>query len=433
VVGIHTKKISLHTQSHHCDPIPFHKSRCVIFLKKINILFILVFTFLLGCSIRTEISVQEEVQKSADELRLVDRVTLSAIGDIIVHGAQLKSAWDTKNNSYNFEPSFSPVKDLLSAADVTIANLETTLPGRKKLYAGYPRFGTPDALVAALQGAGVDILTTANNHACDTGKRGVIRTIKVLDAHGLLHVGTYRNKRAYETQRILIVERNRIRLAFLSYTYGLNGMPIPKGTYVNLTNQQQIMNDIQLARAQKPDFIIVLLHCGTEYERYPDQFQQKMTTFLFHEGADIILGSHPHVLQPFELQSITDKYGDTKPRLVIYSLGNFVSNQRDRYRDGGIIFNFTVHKHHPTDKCGTLNITNVHYIPTWVYIHRTTNKNQFYVLPVLKYLKNDQVLQLPDDAYQKMLTFYKDTQLHLQPSQKQVMKTMNRQQAKGKN
>jgi poly-gamma-glutamate synthesis protein (capsule biosynthesis protein) len=401
-------------------------------LKKISVLFIFAFTFLLGCSIRTEISVQEGLQKSADELHFVDRVTLSAIGDIMVHGAQLKSAWDTENNSYNFEPIFSPVKDFLSAADLTIANLETTLPGRKKLYAGYPRFGTPDALAAALQGAGVDILTTANNHACDTGKRGVIRTIKVLDAHGLLHVGTYRNKKAYETQRILIVERNRIRLAFLSYTYGLNGMPIPKGTYVNLTNQQQILNDIHLARAQNPDFIIVLLHCGTEYERYPDQFQQKMATFLFHEGADIVLGSHPHVLQPFELQSITDKYGDTKPRLVIYSLGNFVSNQRDRYRDGGIIFNFTVQKHHPTDKGETLNITNVHYIPTWVYIHRTTDKNQFYVLPVLKYLKNDQQLQLPDDAYQKMLTFYKDTQLHLQPSQKQVKKTMNRQQLKRK-
>jgi hypothetical protein len=124
-----------------------------------------------------------------------------------------------------------------------------------------------------------------------------------------------------------------------------------------------------------------------------------MVTFLFHEGADIVLGSHP-----LELQYITDKYGNTKPRLVIYSLGNFVSNQRDRYRDGGIIFNFTVQKHHSTDKDEIVNIINVHYIPTWVYIHRTTNRNQFYVLPVLKYLKNDQPIQLPDDAYQKMLT-----------------------------
>ena len=290
------------------------------------------------------------------------------------------------------------------------------------MYAGYPRFGTPDAIVAALQGAGVDILTTANNHACDTGKRGVIRTIKVLDTHGLLHVGTYRNKKAYETQRILIVERNRIRLAFLSYTYGLNGMPIPKGTYVNLIDQQQMADDIKLARTQNPDFIIVLLHWGTEYHRYPDESQKAMVTFLFFEGVDIVLGSHSHVLQPFELQYITDRYGNTKPRLVIYSLGNFVSNQRDRYRDGGIIFNFTVQKHHSTDKDEIVNITNVHYIPTWVYIHRTADKNQYYILPIPRYLTNDQPLHLPDDAYQKMMTFYKDTQLHLQASQKQVKK-----------
>ena len=388
-------------------------------LKKISILFILVSTFL-GCSIRTEVSIQDGLQKPVDEFRLVDRVTLSAIGDIIVHDAQLKSAWDAENHCYNFEPVFSPVKDLLSAADLTIGNLETTLPGRKKLYAGYPRFGTPDALVSALQGAGLDILTTANNHACDTGKRGVVRTIKILDAHGLLHVGTYRNKKAYETQRILIVEHNHIRLAFLSYTYGINGMPIPKGTYVNLISRQRISDDITLARAQNPDFIIVLLHWGTEYQRYPDESQKAMVTFLFSEGVDIVLGSHPHVLEPFELKPVTDKHGDTKPRLVIYSLGNFVSNQRDRYRDGGIIFNVTLRRQYSTDKGPTQDITDVHYIPTWVYVHRTADKNQFYILPIARYLKNDQSLQLPNDAYQKMLTFYNDTQVHLQASPIQV-------------
>jgi len=384
-------------------------------LKKISILFVLVFT-VLGCGIRTQIPLPEEPRKPASESRRVDRVTIAAVGDIMVHGAQLKSAWDAEHNRYNFEPVFSPVKDLLSAADLTIGNLETTLPGRKKLYAGYPQFGTPDALVAALQEAGIDILTTANNHACDTGKRGVIRTIKVLDAYGILHVGTYRNKSEYETHRILMVERNHIRLAFLSYSYGLNGMPIPKGTHVNLIDRQQMAEDIALAKAQNPDFIIVLLHWGTEYERYPNQFQKEIVASLFSEGVDIVLGSHPHVLQPFELQSVTDKYGDTRPRLVIYSLGNFVSNQRDRYRDGGIIFNVTLQKHYSPDKGAMRDITDVHYTPTWVYVHRTADKNQFYVLPIPHYLKNDQPLQLPDDAYQKMLTFYRDTQLHLQPS-----------------
>jgi poly-gamma-glutamate capsule biosynthesis protein CapA/YwtB (metallophosphatase superfamily) len=379
-------------------------------LKKITILFVLVFT-LLGCGIRTQIPPPE-----GPEGPRATQVTIAAVGDIMVHGAQLKSAWDAERDTYDFAPVFSPVKDLLSAADVTIGNLETTLPGREKLYRGYPRFGTPDALVAALHGAGIDVLTTANNHACDTGKRGVVRTIKVLDGSGILHTGTYRNKSEYESQRILMVERNRIRFAFISYTYGLNGMPIPKGTYVNLIDKEQMAEDINLAREQCPDVIIVLIHWGTEYERYPNQFQKKTAAFLFSEGADIVLGSHPHVVQPFELKSITDKYGDTKPRLVIYSLGNFVSNQRDRYRDGGIIFNFTIHK----DKDTALAITDVRYTPTWVYVHRTANKNQFYILPIPRYLTNDQPLHLPDEAYQKMLTFYRDTQLHLQTSPIQI-------------
>lgn len=391
-------------------------------LKKISISFILVFT-LLGCGIRTQVPLPE----GAEGPRRVNQVTIAAIGDIMVHGAQLKSAWNAEHDTYDFAPVFSPVKDFLSAADVTIGNLETTLPGREKLYRGYPCFGTPDALAAALHGAGIDVLTTANNHACDTGKRGVVRTIKVLDAYGILHTGTYRNKSEYETKRILMVERNRIRLAFISYTYGLNGMPIPEGTYVNLIDQQQMAEDIALARDQNPDFIIVFIHWGTEYEGYPNQSQKEIADFLFHEGVDIVLGSHPHVLQPFELKPFTDKYGNTKPRLVIYSLGNFVSNQRDRYRDGGIIFNFTLQK----DKDTALAITDVHYIPTWVYVHRTADKNQFYIMPIPQYLTNDQPLHLPDAAYQKMLTFYRDTQLHLQASPIQEEKEIRVHSIKG--
>jgi len=383
-------------------------------LKKIGILFIIIST-LLGCSIHAEIPVPERAQKTVEEPRPVDCVTIAAIGDIMVHGAQLKSARDDENYAYDFEPVFSQVKDLLSAADLTIGNLETTLPGREELYSGYPQFGAPDALAEAIKGAGVDILNTANNHACDKGERGLVRTIKVLDAYGLLHIGTYRDKTAYETQRILLVERNHIRLAVLSYTYGVNDMSIPEGTYIGLIDQQQMTDDVKLARAQNPDFIICLLHWGTEYQRYPDDAQKTMIATLFSEGVDIVLGSHPHVLQPFELHSVTDKYGDTRPRLVIYSLGNFVSNQRDRYRDGGIILNFTLQKQYSPDKGTTLNITEVHYTPTWVYVHRTADKNQFYVLPIPRYLKNDQPLQLPDEAYQKMLTFYEDTQSHLQP------------------
>ncbi len=383
-------------------------------LKKIGILFI-VTSILLGCSLHAEIPVHQATKKPLDESRLTDRVTIAAFGDIMVHGSQLKAAWDDGSQSYDFDPVFSQVTDLLTAVDLTMGNLETTLPGREDLYSGYPRFGAPDALAAAIKGAGVDILNTANNHACDKGKQGLVRTIKVLDEYGLLHVGTYQDKTAHETQRILLVERNHIKIAVLSYTYGLNNIAIPEGTYIGIIDQQQMAEDIRLARAQNPDFIICLLHWGTEYERYPSESQEAMIAFLFSEGVDVVLGSHPHVLQPFELLSVSDKYGATRPRLVIYSLGNFVSNQRDRFRDGGIIFNFTLQKTNSPDKGETFNITDVHYTPTWVYVQHATFKNQFYVLPIPRYLKNDQLLQLPDDAYQKMLTFYEDTQSHLHP------------------
>jgi poly-gamma-glutamate synthesis protein (capsule biosynthesis protein) len=397
--------------------IPSKSSQAAVFSvsKKIGVLFIAI-SLLFGCSLHAEIPVTERVQKATDESQAVDRVTIAAIGDIMVHGGQLKAAWDEGTQSYDFEPVFSQVKDLLSATDLTIGNLETTLPGREELYSGYPQFGAPDVLAAAIKNAGVNILTTANNHACDKGKQGLVHTIKVLDEYGLLHVGTYRDKADYETRRILIVERHNIRIAILSYTYGTNGVAVPAGTYIGLIDQEQMAEDIRLARARDPDFIICLLHWGTEYERYPDDAQKKLTAFLFSEGVDVVLGSHPHVLQPFALQSVTDKYGVTRPHLVIYSLGNFISNQRDRYCDGGIILNFTLQKETSSDKGKTLTIANVHYVPTWVYVQHTTFKNQFYVLPIPRYLKNDQQLQLPDDAYQKMLTFYRDTQAHLQPA-----------------
>jgi poly-gamma-glutamate capsule biosynthesis protein CapA/YwtB (metallophosphatase superfamily) len=400
-------------------------------LKKISIFFILI-SILVGCSLHAEIPVPQGTKKTVDESRLTDRVTIAAIGDIMVHGAQLRSAWDEGSQSYDFEPVFSQVKDLLSAADLTIGNLETTLPGKEELYSGYPQFGAPDALAAAIKEAGVDILNTANNHACDKGERGLVRTIKVLDGYGLLHVGTYQDKTAYETQPILLVERNHIKIAVLSYTYGTNGVAVPAGTYISLIDQQQMAEDIRLAKKQNPDFIICLLHWGTEYERYPSESQKVMIAFLFSEGVDVVLGSHPHVLQPFTLQTVTDKYGDTRRRLVIYSLGNFVSNQRDHYRDGGIILNFTLERYSSPDKDKMLNITDVHYTPTWVYVQHATFKNQFYILPIPRYLKNDQPLQLPDDAYQKMLTFYRDTQAHLQPGPMQEGKEAETPMVKGK-
>ena len=346
-------------------------------------------------------------------------ISISAIGDIIVHETQLQSAWDPVRQCYDFGMVFSPIRDLLSEADFTVGNLETTLPGDPSLFSGYPRFGAPDALAITLKNAGIDLLSTANNHACDKGRIGLVHTLDILDQLKIHHIGTYRNYQEFRENRFLLIPIKGFRLAFLNYTYAINGLPIPDGTYVNTIIKTQMAKDISRARSQKPDFIIILLHSGSEYLHQPDTYQKKIVAFLFQEGADIVLGSHPHVIQPYTMQRITDKYGLTKPRLVIYSLGNFLSNQRERYRNGGIIFNFTLKKKKISGYQTHHDITNIQYIPVWVYVQQTFQKSRFYILPVFKYLNNDQFIRLSGESYKEMMTFYHDTVTHLQQSEQQ--------------
>lgn len=377
-------------------------------------LFILLFLSVLislglfGVGAATEIPTSpSEVPTSAP----LPSLSFSVVGDIMVHQEQLQSAYHPQSNDYDFSPMFSEVKELLSAADFTIGNLETTLPGEKKEYASYPLFGTPDALITALKQAGFDILTTANNHCLDKGKKGLERTVHTLDEQGLLHLGTYATKEEYQNRRILIIEKKGIKIALLNYTYGTNEIAVPAGCVVNLIDKDLIAQDILLARQKGAEVVMVCFHWGEEYQRRPNDFQKDLVAFTFQEGADIILGWHPHVLQPWELKEIKDKAGLTKPRLVVYSLGNFISGQPWRYTDGGIIFNFTLTK----DSSQKVRIEKVHYLPVWVYVERNPSKIQFYVLPVEKYLKNDQPLKLPAAAYKRMLQFYQDTNTHVQP------------------
>lgn len=340
-------------------------------------------------------------------------VQVSAVGDIMVHSTQLTSAFDPKCKCHNFHPVFKNIKEYLVSADIAFGNLETTLPGDSKLFAGYPQFGAPDELAHALKDAGFDILTTSNNHSVDTGRKGIDHTIDTLDSLGIRHLGTYKSIEEFEKNRILLYTKNGINFAFLSYSYSTNGIAIPKDKVVNIIDKDRIREDIQLARSKKPDVLIVAYHFGTEYARFPDKFQKEMVDFAFQEGADIILGGHPHVLQPYELDWIQDKYGERKQRLVIYSLGNFVSGQIKRYTNGGMIFNFKLTKKMQSGKT-QISIQDVGYVPVFVYVSNDKSGYQYNVLPVEKYLKNDQEMKLTPTAYRSMLEFYEDTNSHLQ-------------------
>ena len=340
-------------------------------------------------------------------------ILISAVGDIMVHSTQLTSAFDQKCKCYNFDPVFKDVKNYLLGSDITFGNLETTLPGDPKLFAGYPQFGAPDELVYTLKDIGFDIVTTSNNHSVDTGRKGIDHTIDTLDKVGIKHLGTYKSQEEFEKNRILLYRVKDFTIAFLSYTYSTNGILVPKDKVVNLIDKARISEDIELAKSLKPDLVVVCYHFGTEYARFPDKFQKEMVDFAFLEGADIILGGHPHVLQPYQVSLLEDKYGEKKQRMVIYSLGNFVSGQIKRYTNGGMIFNFKLTKTIRDGK-SEISIRDIEYVPVFVYVSNEKTGYQYNLLPVEKYLKNDQELKLTPQAYRSMLEFYEDTNSHLQ-------------------
>lgn len=338
-------------------------------------------------------------------------VTFAVVGDIMGHEAQIRSAMDPATGKYDYSPVFSYVKEQISKADLAVGNLELTLPGKPDLYSGYPQFGSPDALPAALKEIGFDLLVTANNHSMDKSELGVVRTIEVLKSMGFLQTGTF-TKAEYESRRILEVERNGIRMIFLNYTYDTNGIAVTPGVVVNVIEKDRILKDFELARARKPDIIIVCYHFGKEYEFVPNAYQKEWVDLAFQEGAQIVLGGHPHTLQPFERRVSADRFGKSAERFVIWSLGNFVSNMQRRYVDGGIILNFKIVK----AKEGML-IRGIDYTPVWVHTPIEKGRLKFYVLPVREHLADSSMDKI---SLARMKQFLEDTDKILGDSEKAV-------------
>lgn len=327
-------------------------------------------------------------------------------GDIMAHESQLHAAYNKECDCYDFKPVFATAAPLFKGMDVSIANFETTLPG--KHYSGYPAFGAPDALVDAVKSAGINLLTTANNHCLDKGKDAAIRTLKVLDDKGIPHLGTYASQKDYEKRRIFLLRQNEITVAMLNYTYGTNDIPTPKGVVVNRINKEQISRDIGLAREKNVDAVIVLFHFGQEYLNKPDAYQRDMVAHALASGADIVLGGHPHHVQPYELLRRKDKSGKETPHLVAYSVGNFVSAQRERYTDGGMVLYFTLVKKQDAEGKTVIDITDVHHKLVWVYIAHHDTRKQFHILPIETHLASPGDMRLPQTAIDSMKRFKAD-------------------------
>ena len=300
---------------------------------------------------------------------------LCFVGDLMCHSTQFNYA-KVDADSFDFTGVFREVKSYLSEADLTIGNLETVIAGKENGYSGYPYFNAPDDFVYALKDAGLDLLITANNHALDQGWDGVKRTIDVINENKIHRTGTFTSQEDQDSIRIFQI--NSIKIAILAYSENTNGVSIPKGKnfIINLIDEERIKRDILLARNRNVDLVLVHLHYGPEYNREPSDYQKEIVRKIIEAGADIIIGGHPHVIQPFEYFQTNNTKLDSG--FVAYSLGNFISNQRWRYSDAGVILNIQISKNLFTD---SVNINDVDYIPTWVFKGNTENGKEYIILP----------------------------------------------------
>lgn len=290
-------------------------------------------------------------------------IHMSAIGDIMCHLTNVKNAYNSTSKDYDFSNVFKNISEYTKNADITIGNLETTFAGNSRGYTGYPTFNTPEILGKNLKDIGVDVLSTANNHCMDKGYSGLVSTLNFLDDYGISHMGTSRSEE--EQNKILVKDVNGIKIAFLSFTYGTNGITVPsdKSYSVNLIDKDLIKKQIELAKAENVDVICVNMHWGIEYKLKQNSTQEDLADFLFENGVDIILGSHPHVLEPMEKRTITLEDGTTKDGFVIYSLGNFVSGQIYANTKSTVILDIQITK----DSNGKISIDSVNYTPVYLY------------------------------------------------------------------
>jgi poly-gamma-glutamate capsule biosynthesis protein CapA/YwtB (metallophosphatase superfamily) len=287
-------------------------------------------------------------------------IQLTFVGDLMCHSSQYKYVKDSKS-TYNFTPVYEYVQPYLQKADLTIGNLETVLAGATTSFSGYPAFNTPNAYADALKNIGFDYLFTANNHSYDQGEKGVLRTLEELSQRNLVSIGTHCNEKDRDSIRIATVKG--IRIAFLGYTEFSN-IPVPaaKKYLVNPIDTALIRKNVATARQQGADLVVINYHWGKEYKQ-PTDFQQMIAEWTWGIGVDIIIGEHPHVLQPVQwfTQRSTARL-DTG--LVAYSLGNFYSSQQWRYSDAGVMLSIGIEKNLATQR---LRINKVSAVPTWVF------------------------------------------------------------------
>ncbi len=269
--------------------------------------------------------------------------TLVFAGDAMMHQAQIDAA-RRSDGTYDYSDCFSQIKPYIEAADYAVVNLETPLSDPP--YSGYPCFNAPASYADALSDCGFDLLLTANNHTLDRRDKGLKNTISTLDAKQIEHIGTYSDRTQRDSVIPFIKEINGIKIGFLNYTYGTNGFSVTSDALVDYINRRKIAEDVAATRARGAELIAVAIHWGEEYKLLPEKSQRDMADYLLSLGVDMIIGGHPHVIQPMEMRMAKHitATNDTvrRPAFVCYSLGNLISNMRTTDTRGGALARVTV-------------------------------------------------------------------------------------------
>ncbi len=328
--------------------------------------------------------------QTAEETKLepVD-IHLVAVGDYMIHRPQIRAA--TTSDGLDFKENFKHLKDLyLEPADVAMLNFETTISAEGLEYTTFPVFSSPVEILRDMKDAGFNLLATSNNHCFDTGVAGVERTLDAIEAHGMKGFGTYRQ----EESEPLIYEVKGVKLGLASYTYGINGFEASLESSehpgaVSFLNEDKIKSDLKWLRDQGAEALIVYVHWGEEYMRRPTETQRQWMNFFADEGVDQVLGSHPHVIQEMEIL----ERGDHKT-YGIYSMGNFVSNQRreymgQSYSESGLLMDMTIHR----NEDGNISITRFEPVPLIVDYYHDGAGSHYEVLPVRESLEGK--IELP--------------------------------------
>ena len=310
------------------------------------------------CTFGMDVSKVQAAERGEEEN--VTTIEIVSAGDTLAHLPLQNNFYVSEFETYDFSPMFRDVYPYFNG-DLNIVNLETPLAGHDRGYSGYPTFNCPAYLGLDLVEIGIDVVTTANNHCMDKGVSGLEKTLDNLDEVGLAHIGTARSQEEHDG--VLIYEIKGIKTAILSYTYGTNGITVPsdKSYAVNLIDKDFIKSQIDTAKDQGAELIVACMHWGNEYETKPNAYQKDLAEFLISNDVQVILGCHPHVLQPMQMMSVDTKYG-RKEGLVIFSQGNFFSNQTQAHTQESAIFRVKLEK----AEDGIIRVKSAEAIPIYM-------------------------------------------------------------------